>query len=72
MDPNDVRLIAGDFRNGPTGAVLLGAYIGKIINPSYYSDIDPAAIHNHYINHFLGIADYDVKTDGVFMYHLDA
>lgn len=72
MDPNDVRLIAGDFRNGPTGAVLLGAYIGKIINPSYYSDIDPAALHNHYINHFLGIADYDVKTDGVFMYHLDA
>jgi iron complex transport system substrate-binding protein len=69
MDPNDIYLIAGDFRNGPTGAVLLGAYIGKIINPSYYANIDPIALHNYYINHFLGIADYDVSTDGVFMYH---
>ncbi|MDW5563943.1 MAG: dockerin type I domain-containing protein [Methanomassiliicoccus sp.] len=68
-DPNDLYLIAGDFRNGPTGAVLLGAYIGKIINPSHYTSIDPIALHNYYINHFLGIADYDVSTDGVFMYH---
>ncbi|MBI0584429.1 MAG: hypothetical protein ISF22_09420 [Methanomassiliicoccus sp.] len=69
MDPNDIYLIAGDFRNGPTGAVLLGAYIGKTINPSYYASIDPIALHNYYIGHFLGIDDYDVSTDGVFMYH---
>jgi len=68
MDPNNITLIAGDFRNGPTGAVLLGAYIGNMINPEYYSEIDAIALHNHYINFWLGIADYDVAVDGVFMY----
>jgi iron complex transport system substrate-binding protein len=69
MDPNDVYLIAGDFRNGPTGSVILGAYIGKIVNPDYYSNIDPIEIHNYYINHWLGISDYDVSDDGEFIYH---
>ena len=69
LDPDHLYLMAGDFRNGPTGAVLLGAYIGKIINPEYYASIDPIALHNYYINYWLGIADYDVSTDGVFMYH---
>ncbi len=69
MDPNHLHLIAGDFRNGPSGAVLLGAYIGKMINPDHYADIDPIAIHNYYINHWLGITDFDVSADGVFMYH---
>jgi iron complex transport system substrate-binding protein len=69
QDPNDLYLIAGDFRNGPTGAVLLGAYIGKAINPDHYADIDPIALHNEYINNWLGIADFDVSTDGVFLYH---
>lgn len=69
LDPNGLYLIAGDFRNGPTGAVLLGAYIGKAINPEYYADIDPIALHNEYINKWLGISDFDVSTDGVFLYH---
>lgn len=69
MDPNDIYLIAGDFRNGPTGSVILGAYIGKIVNPSYYSNIDPIEIHNYYINYWLGISDYDVSEDGEFIFH---
>ncbi|MEM0448207.1 MAG: hypothetical protein QW520_00075 [Methanomassiliicoccales archaeon] len=69
IDPNKVFLIAGDFRNGPTGAVLLGAYIGNIINHEYYKSIDPIALHNHYIRDWLGIKGYDVSRDGVFMYH---
>jgi iron complex transport system substrate-binding protein len=69
MDPNNIYLIAGDFRNGPTGSVILGAYIGHIVNPDKYKDIDPYELHNYYINHFLGIQDYDVSEDGVFLYH---
>lgn len=69
MDPNDIYLIAGDFRNGPTGSVILGAYIGHIVNPSHYGEIDPIELHNHYINYWLGIPDYDVSEDGVFIYH---
>ncbi|NLK26387.1 MAG: hypothetical protein GX307_07445 [Euryarchaeota archaeon] len=69
MNPNDLYLLAGDFRNGPTGAVMLGAYIGNIVNPDYYSSVDPTELHNHYINYWLGISDYDVSEDGVFIYH---
>ena len=69
LDPDNLYLIAGDFRNGPSGAVLLGAYVGKLINPTYYESIDPIAIHNYYINHWLGIEGYDVATQGEFIYH---
>jgi ABC-type Fe3+-hydroxamate transport system substrate-binding protein len=69
LNPNHLYLIAGDFRNGPSGAVLLGAYIGKMINPTYYANVDPIAIHNYYINHWLGIEDFDVSVDGEFIYH---
>ncbi len=69
MDPKKIHLIAGDFRNGPTGSVILGAYIGKIIYPEKYASIDPIQLHNYYINHWLGIQHYDVSTDGVFIFH---
>ena len=48
---------------------MLGAYIGNIVNPDYYSSVDPTELHNHYINYWLGISDYDVSEDGVFIYH---
>ncbi|UAL07436.1 MAG: hypothetical protein KRP56_06320 [Candidatus Methanogranum gryphiswaldense] len=62
-----ISLIAGDFRNGCTGGVLLAAYMGNIINSEYYSSIDPIAMHNEYVQ-WMGIEDYDVATSGVFIY----
>ena len=62
-----VSLIAGDFRNGCTGGVLLAAYIGNIINSEYYSSIDPIQMHNEYVE-WMGIQDYDVSEHGVFIY----
>jgi iron complex transport system substrate-binding protein len=62
-------LIAGDFRNGCTGGVLLAAYMGSIINPEAYSGIDPFVLHNEYIE-WMGIENYDVRDKGVFMYPL--
>ncbi len=62
-----ISLIAGDFRNGCTGGVLLAAYVGNIINPELYKDIDPIAMHNEYVE-WLGIEGYDLKEHGVFIY----
>jgi len=61
-----IQLIAGDFRNGCSGGVVLGAYIGSIINPDAYKDIDPIKIHNEYVQ-LLGIGDYDVSKKGTFI-----
>ena len=60
-----VAMMAGDFRNGCTGGVLLAAYLGNLINPEQYSSIDPVDMHNEYVK-FLGIEGYDVGEHGVF------
>lgn len=62
-----IVMIAGDFRNGCTGGILLAAYMGNIINPDVYSAIDPIVMHNEYVD-WMGIEDYDVKMNGVFVY----
>lgn len=62
-----ITMIAGDFRNGCTGGILLAAYMGSIINPEVYSDINPIKLHNEYVD-WMGISDYDVNENGVFVY----
>lgn len=62
-----ISLIAGDFRNGCTGGVLLAAYMGNIINPDQYSGFNPVKMHNEYVK-WMGISDYDVSKDGAFTY----
>lgn len=63
-----LTIIAGDFRNGCTGGILLAAYMGSMINPDQYSDIDPIEMHNEYVK-WMGIENYDVSKNGVFFYH---
>lgn len=67
-DDMGVYLVAGEFRNGCTGGVLLGAYIGSIVNPEVYKDIDPVKMMNEYIGDWMGIKNYDASTDGQFIY----
>lgn len=66
-DDDNIFIMAGDFRNGATGGILHAAYIAKAIYPELFDELDPVAIHNQYVNEWLGIADYDVSVDGVFM-----
>jgi len=66
-DNMSVNLVAGEFRNGCTGGVLLGAYIGSIANSEVYKDIDPVKIMNEYIG-WMGIDNYDAAKDGKFVY----
>lgn len=61
-----ISLIAGDFRNGCTGGILLAAYMGNIINHDLYSSLDPVKIHNEYVN-WLGVKNYDIAKKGVFV-----
>ena len=66
LEDEQVYLLAGDFRNGASGGILLGAYMGKIMNPEKYSSVDPVKMHNEYVE-WMGIKNYDVAENGVFL-----
>ena len=67
MGDETVTLLAGDFRNGCTGGILLAAYMAKQINPDAYTGIDSLKMHAEYID-WMGISDYDITKHGVFFY----
>lgn len=51
-----------------SGNTWLGTiYVAPLINPELFADIDPDAIHQEYLQKFLGI-NFDVKKDGIFVY----
>jgi iron complex transport system substrate-binding protein len=43
------------------------AYMAKWLHPDLFEDLDPQAVHQDYIDRFQGI-DFDVRTQGVFVY----
>ena len=52
---------------GGAGNNIIGtAYVAKVLYPDLFTDIDPQAIHQEYID-FRDI-DYDIKEQGVFVY----
>lgn len=67
VDDENIYIMAGDFRNGATGGILHAAYIAKAIYPDLFFELDPIAIHNQYVNEWLGVSGYDVSVDGVFI-----
>lgn len=67
VEDETITLIAGDFRNGCTGGILLAAYMANQINPDAYASIDPLKMHAEYIE-WMGISDYDITKHGVFFY----
>jgi len=42
-------------------------YLAKWLHPDLFSDLDPQAIHQEYLNKFQGL-DYDLSKKGVFVY----
>ena len=66
-DDMSVQLIAGEFRNGCSAGVLLGAFMGKQINPEAYKTIDPVKMMNEYIG-WMGIKDFDAGVHGQYVY----
>jgi iron complex transport system substrate-binding protein len=44
------------------------SYLAKWFYPDLFQDLDPNAVHQEYLNKFLGI-DYDLSKHGAFVYH---
>lgn len=66
VDPKDVYLLAGDFRNNASSGLLLAAYMVKILYPEESGDFDPYEIHQEYMD-WMGKKDYDIRSHGTFI-----
>ncbi|MEA1864885.1 MAG: ABC transporter substrate-binding protein [Euryarchaeota archaeon] len=62
-----VYVVGGNILEGAGRNVIGVAYMGKLLQPDLFKDIDPQAIHQDYIDRFWRI-DFDVYEHGVFMY----
>jgi iron complex transport system substrate-binding protein len=67
VDLGQIYIIAGDFRNGASGCMLLAAYMAKILHPDLFENMDPLEYHQQYVEDWMGISGYDIRTDGVFI-----
>jgi iron complex transport system substrate-binding protein len=54
---------------GVAGTLMGAAYAAKVMHPQLFTDIDPEAIHQEYVDKFCHI-DFDVSEHGVFVYPL--
>ena len=63
---NHIHIISNSFTYGPD---CTAAFITRVkwLNPDLFTDIDPQAIHQEYINRFRGI-DFNVYEQGIFVY----
>lgn len=68
VDIPNIRIMAGDFRNGASGCMLLALYMAKAIHPDLFEDSNPLEYHQKYVSDWMGIEDYDVSTQAVFIY----
>ncbi|MCD5412847.1 MAG: hypothetical protein LR006_01855, partial [Dehalococcoidia bacterium] len=57
-----VYLVSMDLSFGPL-AILLHLYVGKILHPELFADLDPEAILREYFEEFHG-----VELKGIFIY----
>ena len=63
----NINIIAGDFRNGASGCMLLALYMAKILHPDVFSDLDPLDYHQQYVEKWMGISGFDIHENGVFI-----
>ena len=47
---------------------LGGIYMAKALYPDTLKNVDPYEIHQEYVDKFLGLKNFDVKTGGIFVY----
>lgn len=64
---SEIYVIAGDFRNGASGCMLLLVYMAKILHPDLFADLDPLSYHQQYVTQWMGIQNYDIHNQGVFI-----
>lgn len=66
IQPDNVYLIAGDFRNNASSGMLLAAFMVKILYPDASGDFDPYEIFQEYMD-WMGKSDYDIRSHGTFI-----
>lgn len=64
---NRVHVISYTIVSGPQLPVAF-ATIAQLLYPDKFADLDPQAIHQEYIDKFSPDVDFDVRTQGVFIY----
>ena len=62
-----VYVVGGNILEGAGRNVIGIAYMGKLLQPDLFKDIDPQAIHQDYTDRFWRI-DFDVREHGAFVY----
>ena len=62
-----VYVVGGNILEGAGRNVIGIAYMGKLLQPDLFKEIDPQAIHQDYTDRFWRI-DFDVRKHGVFVY----
>ncbi len=67
VDIDNIYIIAGDFRNGASGCMLLSLYMAKALHPTIFTDLDPLEYHQQYVADWMGISGFDIHTNGVFI-----
>lgn len=62
----NVHIMHYDIMLGPSYVVGV-SYIAKWLYPDLFADLDPAALHQEYIDKFCGGLEYDVSKQGAFV-----
>ncbi|MDD1762308.1 MAG: ABC transporter substrate-binding protein [Methanothrix sp.] len=67
IENGKVEILAYDITYNPDYVISV-AYMAKLFYPELFRDLDPAAIHQEYLNTFHKSLGWDVKKNGVFVY----
>lgn len=67
VETGNVYLLTIEIHDGPQ-AIVAGQYYAKWFQPEIFQDLDPQAFHQEYLDRYMDI-DYDVKENGIFVYH---
>jgi iron complex transport system substrate-binding protein len=63
-----VYIIYNDLLTIPGLSIIGPAYMGKVLQPELFKDIDPRAMHQEFIDRFCPGLNFNVREHGVFVY----
>lgn len=67
IEKGNVEMLSYDITYNPDYIISV-AYLAKLFYPELFLDLDPAAIHQEYLNEFHRGLNWDVSKNGTFVY----
>lgn len=67
IEKGNVEMLSYDITYNPDYIISV-AYLAKLFYPELFPDLDPAAIHQEYLNEFHRGLNWDVSKNGTFVY----